>query len=159
MVDEPRSYTDLDAARITPDQVRAAAARGSLTAPQMQRRLGRASLSNKELLRGLLVVAFIGASEGSSGGASEGSPGASGVPPMADGPEAVSPVLAIGGSPGTNGLGSGSAAAIESVLRGRLQGPGNSGVQGIANLAESPPMAQGIAVVLTFLQDIGFYGL
>ena len=60
---------------------------------------------------------------------------------MADGPEAVSPVLATGGPPTTNGLGFGSAAAIESVLRGRLQSPGHSGVNA------SLPTAQGIAVV------------
>ena len=106
MVDEPRSYTDLDAARITPNQVRAAAARGSLTAPQMQRRFGGAPPSSKELLRRLLLVASIGASERSSGGASKGPSGVSGVPPMADGPEAVSPVPATGGSLGTNELGS-----------------------------------------------------
>ena len=72
---------------------------------------------------------------------------------MADGPEAVSPVLAPGASPGTNGLGPGSAAAIEPVLRGRLRGPGHSGAPGIANLAASFPTAHGIAVVLNFLQD------
>ena len=35
VVAEPRSYTDQDVASLTPDQVRAAAARGSLKAPQM----------------------------------------------------------------------------------------------------------------------------
>ena len=105
-----RPYTDKDVARITPDQVRAAASRGSLTAPQMQQRLGEETLSNKGLLRRLLVVASIGATESRSGGASEGPsgapgaspveggvsagpPGASGVPPMAGRLEAVSPVL------------------------------------------------------------------
>ena len=47
---------------MTPDQAQAAAARGSSTAPQMQRRLGGAPLSNKGLLRGLFAVAPIGAS-------------------------------------------------------------------------------------------------
>ena len=66
---------------------------------------------------------------------------------MADGPEAVSPISATGWSPGTNGLGSGSAAAIESKLRGRLQGAGHSGAPGIAHLAARFPTAQGTAVV------------
>ena len=52
-----------------------------------------------------------------------------------------------------NGLGSGSAAAIESVLRRRLQGPGLSGAPGIASLAASLPTARRTAVVLIFLQD------
>ena len=39
------------------------------------------------------------------------------------------------GSPGMTGLGSGSAAAIESMLRGRLQGPGHSGASRIASHA------------------------
>ena len=51
------------------------------------------------------------------------------------------------------GLGSGSAVAIESMLRGRLQGSGHSGASGIANLAARLPTAQGIAVVSTFLQN------
>ena len=66
VVVEPRRYTDQVVARMTPDQVRAASARGSLAAPQMQRRLGGEPLSNKELLRRLLAVAPIGASGGSS---------------------------------------------------------------------------------------------
>ena len=49
-------------------------------------------------------------------------------------------------------LGYGSAAAIASVLRERLQGPGNSGASGIASLAAGLPTARGIALVLTFLQ-------
>ena len=141
VVDEPRSCTDQDFAKKTPDQVRGAAARGSPTAPQMKRRLDEEPLSNKELLRRLLAAAPIGASGVSSGGASESSSGVSGVPPMVEGPEAVSPVPAPGGSPGTNGLGSGSAAAIESVQRGRLQGPGLSCTPGITHLASSPPAA------------------
>ena len=72
---------------------------------------------------------------------------------MADWPEAVSPVPATGGSPGTNGLGSGSAAAIEPVLRGRLQGPGHFGAEGIVRLAASLPTDHGIAAEFTFLQD------
>ena len=36
VLDEPWSYTDQDVARMTSDQVRAAAARGSLAASQMQ---------------------------------------------------------------------------------------------------------------------------
>ena len=72
---------------------------------------------------------------------------------MADGPVAVSPVPAPGGSRGTNGLGSGSAAAIAFVLRGRQQGPGYSGAPGIANFAASLPTAHGIAIVLPFLKD------
>ena len=103
---------------MTPDQVQAAAARGSLAAPQMRRRPGGTPLSNKELPRRLLAVAPIGSSGGSPDGASEGSCGAS----AADGPESASPVPAPGGPPGTNGLGSESAAAIELLLRGRLQG-------------------------------------
>ena len=51
------------------------------------------------------------------------------------------------------GLGSRPAAVIESVLWGRLQGPGHSGASGIANLAASLPAASCFAVVLTFLQD------
>ena len=72
---------------------------------------------------------------------------------MAHGPLAVSPVPATGGSPGTNELGSGSAAAIKSVLRGCLQGPVHSGAPEIAHFAASLPTAQGIASALTFLQD------
>ena len=66
---------------------------------------------------------------------------------MAAGPGAVPPVPALGGTQGTSGLLSGSAAAIESVLRGRLQGPGHSGAPGITNLATSLPKAHWIAVV------------
>ena len=57
------------------------------------------------------------------------------------------------GPSGMTGLGSGPAAVIESVLRGRLQGPGHSGASGIANLATSLPLARGVAVISTFLQD------
>jgi len=57
------------------------------------------------------------------------------------------------GSLGILGLGSGSAGEIERMLRGRLQGSGYYGASEIARLAASLPMAQGIAVVLTFLQD------
>ena len=51
VVEKPRSCSSQDANDITPDQVQAAVARGSLTVSQMQRRLGGAPLSNKELLR------------------------------------------------------------------------------------------------------------
>ena len=57
------------------------------------------------------------------------------------------------GSPGMTALGSGSAAAIELMLRGRLQGPGHSGASGIANPAANLPTACRIAVVLAFLRD------
>ena len=65
-------------------------------------------------------------------GASEGTPVASGAPPVADWLAAASPIPATGGSSGANGLGSGYAAAIGSVLRGRLQGPGHPDAHEIA---------------------------
>ena len=108
----PRSCTDQNVAGMTPGHMLATAARGPLMAPQMQRRLGGEPLSNKELLRRPLIVASIGASEGSSIGASAGSSGASVMPPMAGESEAATPVTATGVSPGTHGLRSGSAAAI-----------------------------------------------
>ena len=134
----PRSYNDQEVNDMTPDQAQAAAARASLMAPQMQRRLGGPPLSNKELLRRLLAVAPIGASAATA---------------AAEAKAAAESKAAEGdnGFPGLNGLGSGSSAAIESVLRGRLQGPGHSGASGIANLAAGLPTTRGIAVVLTFL--------
>ena len=57
------------------------------------------------------------------------------------------------GSPGTSELGTGSAAAIESVLRARLQGIGYSDARVIANLVARLPKDQGIAYVLSLLRD------
>ena len=112
----------------------------------MQRLLGGPPLSNKELLRRLLAVDPIGASAATV--AAEATAAAEA--------KAAAEFTAAGGgngSPGMNGLRSGSAPAIESVLRGRLQGSGHSGASGIANLAALLPTARGIVVVLTFLQD------
>ena len=100
------------------DQELAAAARVSLTAPQMQRRLGGQPLTNKMLLSRLLAMAPSGASAAPSGGASGGASGAS-----------------TGESPGVTGLVSGFAAAIEPIQRGRLRGHGLPGTPEIVHLA------------------------
>ena len=57
------------------------------------------------------------------------------------------------GSPGTSELGTGSAAAIESMLRARLQGPGYSDARVIATLVARLPTDQGIAYVQSLLRD------
>ena len=57
------------------------------------------------------------------------------------------------GSPGTSELGTGSAAAIESMLRARLQGSGYSDAPVIANLVARLPTDQGIAYVQSLLRD------
>ena len=59
---EPRSYTIQRVNDMTPDQARAAVARGLLTVHQMQRLLGGPPLSTKALLRRMLTTASIGTS-------------------------------------------------------------------------------------------------
>ena len=51
MAAEPQWRTDQDVKDMTPDQVQAAVARGSLKTPQMPRLFGGAALSNKKLPR------------------------------------------------------------------------------------------------------------
>ena len=57
------------------------------------------------------------------------------------------------GSPRMTGLGSGSAAEIESMLLARLQGHGHSNAPVIANLVARLPTDQGIAYVQSLLRD------
>ena len=165
VVVEPRSYTNQEGNDMTPDQAHAATARGLLTVPQMQRLLGGPPLSTKALLRRLLTAAPIGASAATAAAeakavaetkaAEEAKTAAPEATAAAEAKAAAESKAAEGGNgfPGMTGLGSGSAAAIESMLRGRLQDPGHSGASGIANLAASLPTARGISFVLTFLQD------
>ena len=148
-----RSYTDQEVSDMTSDQANAAVARGVLTGPQMQRLLGGHSITSKELLRRLLVAeaaeanaaeAATRATRAAENQAAEAANLTAAVSTAADGKN---------GSLEITGLGSGSAAAIESVLRGRLQGPGHSGAPGIASLAASLPLSRRTSVVSTFLRD------
>ena len=61
-VAEPRSCTNEEVNDMTPDLAHAAAARGTLTAPQMKRLLGGPPLSTMGLTRRLLTSAPIGTS-------------------------------------------------------------------------------------------------
>ena len=93
---------------MTSDQARAATALGAPDVPQMQRLLGGVGRIQEMLYRYLFAASF-----GASGG------------------------LTDAGASAEAGLGSGSAAEIESVLRERLQCTGNSNAEGIALFVSS----------------------